>query len=233
MNLIKVTDLSVIYKIGYKTMFALKNISFDVNSGEYICIIGDNGAGKTTLIKSLLSLNDISSGKIEINCKRNEISYLPQNSSIPLDFPATVEEIVLTGTQDDKIKAFFYGVNQKKMANSAMEKARITNLAKRRFGELSGGQQQRVLFARAIAKNPKVLILDEPCTGLDSSTCKDFYKLLDDVNSIERVTIIMVLHDLSAVKKYASKIIALNDNKLAFCGSISNWKQLENSGAAL
>lgn len=227
MNLIKITDLDVAYKIGYKTTFALKNINFEINSGEYICIIGNNGSGKTTLIKSLLGLVPISHGKISINCKKDEISYLPQISSIPFDFPATVQEIVLSGTQNNQMRLPFYSHKNKEQAESAMQKAEISSLAKRRFGELSGGQQQRVLFARAITKNPKILILDEPCTGLDPIISENFYKLLYKINLENKTTIVMVSHDLSAVKKYASKVITLNKT-LTFYGEKNEWENNRN-----
>ncbi len=225
MNLIKINDLSITYKIGYKNIFALKNVSFDINSGDYICIIGNNGSGKSSLVKGLLNLVPISNGKIIKNCSKDEISYLPQDNSISLDFPATVDEIVLSGTQTNNNKSLFYTKENKKKSQIAMERAEITQFSKRRFGELSGGQQQRVLFARAIAKNPKILILDEPCTGLDPIISENFYKLLYKINSENNTTIIMVSHDINSVKKYASKIIVLN-KKILFYGSS---KEFENS----
>ena len=226
MCLINVKQLDVTYRVGYKTVFVLKNISLDIKSGEYVCVIGNNGAGKSTLIKTILGLEPISRGEIKINCSKNYISYLPQNSGISLDFPATVEEIVLSGTQStkNKFKVLFYNKKNKIQARVAMEKAGINSLAKRRFGELSGGQQQRVLFARAIVKCPKILILDEPCTGLDHDTTEKFYELLSRVNSSDKTTIIMISHDLAAVKKFASKVVILN-GELKFCGSVDEWEK--------
>ena len=165
-----------------------------------------------------------SSGKIIKNCSKDEISYLPQDNSIPLDFPSTVEEIVLSGTQTNNYKLSFYTKENRKKAQIAMEQSEIIQFRKRRFGELSGGQQQRVLFARAIAKNPKVLILDEPCTGLDPIISENFYNLLHKINLENNTTIIMVSHDISSVKKYASKIIVLNQ-QLLFCGSSKEFEK--------
>lgn len=226
MSLILINHLNVSYRIGYKTVFVLKDINLTVNSGEYLCILGNNGSGKSTLIKTILGLNPISSGEIKINCQKNDISYLPQASGIALDFPATVEEIVLSGTQSlqNKFKLPFYSKENKRQAEIAMEKAKILSITKRRFGELSGGQQQRVLFARAIVKNPKILVLDEPCTGLDHDTAENFYALLKQVNGEDKTTIVMISHDLDAVKKYASKVVVLN-GELKFCGSVAQWEK--------
>lgn len=226
MGIIDINHLDVFYRIGYKTVFVLKNINLNINSGDYLCILGNNGSGKSTLIKTILNLNPISHGEIKINCKKNDISYLPQANGILLDFPATVEEIVLSGTQtmQNKFNLPFYSQEDKRQAKIAMEKAKIINLSKRRFGELSGGQQQRVLFARAIVKRPKILILDEPCTGLDHDTSENFYGLLSEINTEDKTTIIMVSHDLSAVKKFASKVVILS-GELKFCGSVAEWEK--------
>lgn len=226
MGLIDINHLDVSYRIGYKTVFVLKNINLNVNCGDYLCILGNNGSGKSTLIKTILGLNPISSGEIKIGCKKSDISYLPQASGISTDFPATVEEIVLSGTQSshNKFKLPFYSKENKLQAEIAMEKAKIISFSKRRFGELSGGQQQRVLFARAIVKNPKILILDEPCTGLDHDTSENFYELLSKVNAVDKTTIVMVSHDLSAVKKFASKVVVLS-GELKFCGSVAEWEK--------
>lgn len=226
MSLITINDLDVTYRIGYKTVFVLKNINLNINAGDYVCILGNNGSGKSTLIKSILGLTTASHGKITFNCKKNAVSYLPQTNGIPLDFPATVEEIVLSGTQSahNSSKFPFYSKENKYQAAIAMEKARISSLAKRRFGELSGGQQQRVLFARSIVKNPQILILDEPCTGLDHDTAENFYALLSQINANDKTTIIMVSHDLAAVKKFASKIVVLS-GELKFCGSVAEWEK--------
>lgn len=226
MSLITIKNLDVTYRIGYKTVFVLKNINLTVNRGDYVCLLGNNGSGKSTLIKTILGLNPIFSGEIKINCDKGEISYLPQAKGIALDFPATVEEIVLSGTQTklNGLTLPFYSKTDKLMAQIAMEKAKITFLSKRRFGELSGGQQQRVLFARAIVKNPKILILDEPCTGLDNETSENFYELLNKINIEDKTTIVMVSHDLSAVKKFASTVVVLGC-ELKFCGSVSEWEK--------
>ena len=226
MSLIDINHLDVSYRIGYKTVFVLKNINLNVNFGDYLCILGNNGSGKSTLIKTILGLNPISSGEIKINCKKSDISYLPQASGISSDFPATVEEIVLSGTQSmhNKFKLPFYSKKNKLQAEIAMEKAKIITFSKRRFGELSGGQKQRVLFARAIVKNPKILILDEPCTGLDHDTSENFYALLSKVNEDDKTTIVMVSHDLSAVKKFASKVVVLS-GEVKFCGSVAEWEK--------
>ena len=226
MSIIDINHLNVSYRIGYKTIFVLKNINLSVNSGDYLCILGNNGSGKSTLIKTILGLNPISSGEIKINCPKSDISYLPQASGLSSNFPATVEEVVLSGTQSthNKFKLPLYSKENKIQAEIAMEKAKIITFSKRRFGELSGGQKQRVLFARSIVKNPKILILDEPCTGLDHDTSENFYELLSKVNAQDKTTIIMVSHDLSAVKKFDSKVVILS-GELKFCGSVAEWEK--------
>ncbi len=236
MSLIEIRQLDVTYRVGYKTVFVLRGINLDVNCGDYVCIIGNNGAGKSTLIKSVLGLVPLARGSIKIGCPRDCISYLPQNIGIPFDFPATVEEVVLSGTQrarcGRKFRLPFYSKEDRDLTAAALEKARITPLARRRFGELSGGQQQRVLFARAIVKRPTLLILDEPCTGLDFDTAENFYSLIHRVNSEDGVTVVMVSHDLPAAKKFASKVAFLN-GELKFFGSFAEWEKYSLYGGCL
>ncbi len=229
MDLIEIKDLSVSYKIGYKNIKILDNLKLNIKKGEYVCIVGSNGSGKSTLLKAILGLVPYSSGLISINCKKSKISYLPQNSDILIDFPATVSEIILSGTQNTESIFPFYKKRDKLLADDAIKRAGVDSLVKRRFGELSGGQQQRVLFARAICKKPEILILDEPCTGLDPEISNSFYALLNKLNKETHTTILMVSHDIDSVKKYATKVIEIN-KKIMFYGTTREWLKMKTDG---
>lgn len=220
MRLLEVNNLSVSYKTGYKSNVALNNVNLEVNSGEYVFVIGDNGTGKSTLLKCILGLIKEKKGSINLNCKSDEISYIPQLNTIPLEFPATVFEIVLTGTQKSGFSFPFYKKSDKIAAQKAICDVGLENFVNRRIGELSGGQRQRVLLARALCKKPKLLISDEPCTGLDKKTTDDFYNILNNFNKKNNTTIIMVSHDLVNLKKYATRVIKL-ENKVVFDGNVS------------
>lgn len=229
MGLIEIKDLDVLYKTGYRVNFALKNINININSGEYLCIVGNNGTGKSSLLKSILGLIPISSGNIKLRCNKNEISYIPQLNTIPFDFPAVVHELILSGTQKSNIGLPFYTKKDKISTEKAIRETGLKGLENRRFWELSGGQQQRVLLARALCRNPRVLILDEPCSGLDEKTTGNFYELLLHLNTEHGATIIMSSHDLINVEKYATRIIKL-DNALLFDGSVKEWTKKRNDG---
>jgi len=234
---LKVNGMTIKYSSNYnsensKVNIAVKNVSFNVEIGDYCCIVGMNGSGKSSLIKGILGLAPLSSGSIDYGIDRSEISYLPQINSIPLDFPATVKEIVLTGSQkkSKNLLSAFYSKDDIQSANNAMNLLKIPGLAKKRFGELSGGQQQKVLLARALCKNPKLLILDEPCAGLDNHTVDSFYELLYDLNSKNKVTILMITHDLHDVQKYAKHIIEMNA-EILFYGTAKEWEEREKQHA--
>jgi len=234
---LKVNGVTIQYASNYssgksnnsKINTAVKNVSFHVEFGDYCCIVGMNGSGKSSLIKGILGLAPLSSGTIDYGVERVQISYLPQINSIPPDFPATVKEIVLTGAQKKQEKpkslfSAFYSKDDIKSAISAMELLKISGLEKKRFGELSGGQQQKVLLARALCKSPSLLILDEPCAGLDNSTVDSFYELLYDLNTVNKVTVLMITHDLHDVQQYAKHIIEM-DTELIFYGTTREWEE--------
>ena len=206
MALITVKDLS----LGYDKTVIASGINFEVNAGDYLCIVGENGAGKTTLMKTLLGLKEPVGGQIirgdGLRC--NEIGYLPQSTDVQKDFPASVTEIVLSGCQGRCGRRPFYNKFEKSLAQENMERLGISHLASRCFSELSGGQQQRVLLARALCATRKVLLLDEPAAGLDPDATEQMYSLIKDLND-EGVTIIMISHDIGAVKKYADSILRI------------------------
>jgi zinc transport system ATP-binding protein len=208
MAFITATDLS----LGYDAQVVAKDISFSVSKGDYLCIVGENGSGKTTLMKTLLHLKEPISGKIEIGdgLKKNEIGYLPQQTIVQKDFPASVREIVLSGCQGRCGMRPFYNNEEKELANENMERMGITHLAKRCYRDLSGGQRQRVLLARALCATKKVLLLDEPVAGLDPVVTAQMYDLIEGLNQ-EGITIIMISHDIMASVKYASHILHVGD----------------------
>jgi zinc transport system ATP-binding protein len=204
MALLTIQNLS----LGYDSHAIVENLNFSVNTGDYLCIVGEHGSGKTTLMKTLLHLQEPVSGQILIGdrLKKNEIGYLPQQTIVQKDFPASVREIVLSGCQGRCGLRPFYNKNEKQLAEDNMERMGISALRNRCYRELSGGQQQRVLLARALCATRKVLLLDEPVSGLDPKATAEMYSLIADLNH-EGITIIMISHDIAAAVRYASHIL--------------------------
>lgn len=223
MSLIKFADVS----IGYEGVNVLSNLSFEINTGDYLCIVGENGSGKTTLMKSMLGLISPISGTISYDdgLKQNHIGYLPQQSKVQKDFPASVYEVVLSGCLS-KTYSPFYSKAQKKTALDNMQKTGIADLKNKCFRELSGGQQQRVLLARALCSTEKLLILDEPITGLDPIAAQEFYTLIKQLNHINGITVIMVTHDVNAAIINASHILHLGKDA-CFYGSTHTYLHSE------
>ncbi len=209
MSYIEAKNLSV----GYDGEVVGKDISFTVNKGDYLCIIGDNGSGKTTLMKTILGLKKPLSGEIIMGdgLKKNEIGYLPQQTVIQKDFPASVKEIVLSGCLSKCGMRPFYKKEEKVLALENMKRMGIEALQDKCYRELSGGQQQRVLLARALCATEKLLLLDEPVSGLDPNVTAEMYKLIEQLNK-DGVTIIMISHDIESAVKYASHILHIGEN---------------------
>ena len=222
MALITVSDLS----LGYDSRAIAEHLNFRVCAGDYLCIVGENGSGKTTLMKTLLNLQVPVGGRIEIGdgLEKNEIGYLPQQTDVQRDFPASVREIVLSGCQGRCGLRPFYGKEEKRLAVENMERMGITDLADRCYRELSGGQQQRVLLARALCATRKILLLDEPVSGLDPKVTSEMYSLIADLNR-EGVAIIMISHDVSAAVRYASHILHIGAE--VFFGTRDEYLQSE------
>ena len=208
MSLLNIQNLS----LGYDSHVIVNNLSFTVNVGDYLCIVGENGSGKTTLMKTLLQLTQPVSGQILFGdgLKKNEIGYLPQQTMVQKDFPASVREIVLSGCQGRSGLRPFYTREEKRIAEENMELMGITALAKRCYRDLSGGQQQRVLLARALCATRKILLLDEPVAGLDPKVTAGMYQLIARLNR-DGVTVIMISHDIAAALQYASHILHIGD----------------------
>lgn len=199
--------------IGYDGKILVKDINFCVKSGDYLCIIGENGSGKSTLMRTLLNLQQPIHGKILFGAgvKSDEIGYLPQQTIIQKDFPASVREIVLSGCQNHIGIRPFYKKPEKKRAKEMMEKLDITNLENQCYRELSGGQQQRVLLARALCATKKILLLDEPVSGLDPKVTGEMYHIVEKMNCEDKITVIMISHDIKAAMSYASHILYIGE----------------------
>lgn len=195
-------------KLGYEGHAVLSGLDFTVNAGDYLCIVGENGSGKSTLMKTILGLMKPLGGTIVWgeDLRENEIGYLPQQTAVQKDFPASVQEIVLSGCQGRAGRRPFYSRAEKELARRNMEKMGITALSRRCYRELSGGQQQRVLLARALCATRKILLMDEPVSGLDPRVTAEMYDLINQLNR-EGVTVIMVSHDVAAAVRYASHIL--------------------------
>lgn len=198
---IKCIDLD----IGYDGKTVVSGLNLKINDGDYLCIVGENGSGKTTLMKTLLGLIPLLGGSIQ-GLNKNDIGYLPQISDIQKDFPATVEEVVLLGT-----KKLFYRKKEKDLMRFNLERLNIANLSKCKFSELSGGQRQRVLLARALCASKKILLLDEPVSGLDPKATAMMYEIINKLNKEDGMTIIMISHDLNGSLKYASNVLNVGE----------------------
>ena len=197
--------------LGYNGSVVCTGVSFEVEAGDYLCIVGDNGSGKSTLMKALLHLNEPVDGRIVLSdgVKKNDIGYLPQRTDAQKDFPATVCEIVRSGLVANKGTLPFFSKKQKEKADKNMKCMRIYDLKDKPFSELSGGQKQRVLLARALCAAEKILILDEPISGLDPTATKETYAAIRHLNRDHGTTIIMVTHDMRAVSEYATKVLCM------------------------
>ena len=195
--------------MNYDSTKAVNGVSFSVDEGDFLCIVGENGAGKSTLLKGILGLQKISKGRVIFNgIKKSEIGYLPQRTQVQKDFPAAVKEVVLSGRIGRKGK-LFYSAEDRQIASENMETMKISDIRNKSFNELSGGQQQRVLLARALCATDRLLLLDEPTAGLDPFVTEDMYRLIEHLNSEHGVTVIMVTHDIKSAVKYANKILCM------------------------
>lgn len=219
MNLIECENLTM----SYEGITALKNVSFSLEQGDYMLILGENGSGKSTLIKGLLGLKQASSGKITFNdITPRQIGYLPQQNAIQKDFPATVREVILSGCLGSSGFAPFYSKFQKQEADKCIHHLHLEDIKKKSFRDLSGGQQQRVLIARALCATDKLLLLDEPVTGLDAVVTAEMYDLIEHLNKVHSVTIVMISHDISNALKYANKVLHISSDS-SFFGTVEDY----------
>ena len=208
MPLIKCNNLA----LAYDGVVVASDINFSIEDSDYLCIVGENGSGKSTLIKGILGLIQPVSGSIEFapGLKRTEIGYLPQQTDLQKDFPASVYEVVLSGCLNARGFRPFYSRADKKKAMDNIELMAISDLVKCCFRDLSGGQRQRVLLARAMCAAKMLLLLDEPVAGLDPVVAKDMYEIISMLNREKGVAIIMVTHDIESSVRYASHILHLH-----------------------
>jgi len=196
--------------LGYEGTPVVENINFTVEEGDYLCIVGENGSGKTTLMKALLGLQKPYEGTIEMQNLKGKIGYLPQQTQVQRDFPASVREIVISGRQNAQKFKPFYTKEDKQVAKKVMEMLGIKPIENKSYRDLSGGQQQRVLLSRALCATQKALILDEPVSGLDPEATENMYGIIKRLND-SGTTIIMVTHDIDAAALYANKILHIGD----------------------
>ena len=211
---------------GYENHDAVIDLNLEIYPGDYLCVVGENGSGKSTLIKGMLGLLKPTGGSLSVadELKRGGIGYLPQQTAAQKDFPATVQEVVLSGTLSRRGNRPFYSRAERKLAAHNLERLGIEHLKQKCYRELSGGQQQLVLIARALCATEQLLILDEPITGLDPSAIQDFYHLIKKLNKEDGITIIMVSHDIGNVISQANKILHLH-RRVVFCGTAEAYRQ--------
>ena len=222
MSLISCDNLA----FAYDGVTVLHGLNFKIEQGDYLCILGENGAGKSTVMKGLLGLKKPSAGSVSFgeDLRAKEIGYLPQQTPVQKDFPASVREVVLSGCLSGMGLRPFFGKAEKERAARNMEALEITDLADRCYRDLSGGQQQRVLLARALCATKKLILLDEPVAGLDPLVTINMYKLIERINSDMGITVIMVTHDMQAATKYASHILHLGEDRQLFFGTCEDYR---------
>lgn len=211
---------------AYENQIVVKNLNFSIGEGDYLCITGENGTGKTTLMKGLLGLKKPFSGKITVSdgLRPTEIGYVPQQTAVSKDFPASVYEVVLSGCLNRRGLRPGYGRADQERALLNMELLNITALKKRSFRELSGGQRQRVLLARSLCATSKLLLLDEPTTGLDPLVTGEFYDLIEKLNIKHNITIVMVSHEVRIAVGKADHILHLS-HKDYFFGTAQEYEK--------
>ena len=222
MALIKCENVS----IGYEGQTVVKDLDFQIDPGDYLCIVGENGSGKSTLVRSLLGLKNVEKGQIIYGdgLKQTEIGYLPQQTDVQTDFPASVYEVVRSGRLNSRGFHPFYTAADRKAAVEKMDLLGIRDLAKQCFRDLSGGQKQRVLLARALCATKSLLLLDEPVTGLDPIVTGEFYQLIRRINRESGIAVVMVSHDIESAVKDASHILHLQETALFF-GTTEEYKR--------
>lgn len=191
---------------GYDNTLVLENINLDINSGDFLAIIGPNGGGKSTLLRLILGLLSTNKGNIIVD--KNKLGYVPQNTTFNKDFPISVLDVVLMGLLNNKQKMFGYTKAQLDLALWSLDKVGMSDFKDKKIGNLSGGQRQRVFIARALCSKPKILLLDEPTSSIDVDGQQKIYTLLKELN--KEMTIVVVSHDISLITSYATKVAFVN-----------------------
>ncbi len=218
--------------VGYEDGIVVSDVSFELNRGDYVCIVGENGAGKSSLLKGILGLAKIQGGKLEYGdgMSRADVGYLPQQKDYQKNFPATVKEVVMSGFLNKMGLRPYYNRAEKAKAMEILSDFGMADYVRASFGSLSGGQKQRVLLARAMCATDKLLLLDEPTTGLDPVATEELYELLKRLNREKKTTILMVSHDLNKAVSDAGLI--LHVNKRSGCGYFGPADKYVDSEAA-
>lgn len=219
MSLIEIKNLS----LGYDKHVVLKHLNINIEENDFVCIVGPNGSGKSTLVKGILGLIKPIKGKVVFNgLKQNFIGYMPQETKVDSNFPASVMEIVLSGTLNKLGVRAFYSKKEKEQALANLKLLGIERLKNKSFCDLSGGQRQKVLLARSLCATTKLLILDEPSNNLDSKSKEDLYQTMIDLNKNKKITILMITHDLDHNNLIGNKILSLREDDI-FYGSVNEF----------
>lgn len=216
-------------KVGYENRTAVDDVSFSMNEGDYLCIVGENGSGKSTLMKSILGLIPIKSGEIIFNgLKQNQIGYLPQQTIVQRDFPASVFEVVLSGCLNRLGMKPFFTAKERKIAEDNIKLLNIEKIRKKAYCDLSGGQQQRVLLARALCATEKILLLDEPFTALDTVVSNELYGVIKMLNKERGITVVMISHDVRNSVESSDMVLHM-DTKILFYGTSAEYLKSQAS----
>lgn len=216
-------------KVGYENRTAVDDVSFSINEGDYLCIVGENGSGKSTLMKSILGLIPIKSGEIIFNgLKQNQIGYLPQQTIVQRDFPASVFEVVLSGCLNRLGMKPFFTAKERKIAEDNIKLLNIEKIRKKAYCDLSGGQQQRVLLARALCATEKILLLDEPFTALDTVVSNELYGVIKMLNKERGITVVMISHDVRNSVESSDMVLHM-DTKILFYGTSAEYLKSQAS----
>lgn len=216
-------------KVGYENRTAVDDVSFSINEGDYLCIVGENGSGKSTLMKSILGLIPIKIGEIIFNgLKQNQIGYLPQQTIVQRDFPASVFEVVLSGCLNRLGMKPFFTAKERKIAEDNIKLLNIEKIRKKAYCDLSGGQQQRVLLARALCATEKILLLDEPFTALDTVVSNELYGVIKMLNKERGITVVMISHDVRNSVESSDMVLHM-DTKILFYGTSAEYLKSQAS----
>ncbi len=215
-------------KVGYDKRKVLENVNLEINTGDYVCLVGSNGSGKSTLIKTMLHLIAPLDGNVrfEEGLKNNSIGYLPQEVNVPSNFPASVIEVVLSGRIKSMTWHPFYNKRDRALANHYIKLFDIHDIKYKPFCDLSGGQQQRVLIARALCATEKILFLDEPFAALDIHTINQVNQTLKRINREKEIAIVMITHDVEEAMKYVNKVVHV-ENTVVFVGTPTDYLESE------
>ncbi len=208
--------------LSYGRQPVVEGASFSLSAGEFVSLVGRNGSGKSTLMKGMLGLVPLLAGNIRIAGGNDAIGFLPQSQTMDEDFPATVWEVALSGCQRGDRAFFFHSREDVRLAEESLAAMGVLDLARRRIGTLSGGQRQRTFLARCLCRRPRLLLLDEPYSGLDPEAADSLSRMLTDLQTGRGLAVLMSTHDLEAVASSAGRVLVL-DRRIQFDGKVGDW----------